>query len=232
MKTTRTVRIAGAASALAAASLAAALLPIGRWSIALVNQARDAGAAGLALFAAAYLVAPVVLLPASLLTLGAGFLYGPLWGTALVSPLSVGAATSAFLLGRTLARRAIEKRTAADARFAAIDRAVGESGFRIVLLLRLSPVVPFGLLNYALGLTRVGLGTYVAASFLGMLPGTFLYVYLGSAATSAVGLSQSPGGPAGRAAFWAGIAATAGLVVILTRIARRALRRALAQEPA
>ena len=232
MKISRTVRIAGAASALAAVALAAALLPVGRWSIALVSQARDAGAAGLALFAAAYLVAPVVLLPASLLTLGAGFLYGPLWGTALVSPLSVGAATIAFLLGRTLARCAIEKRTAADARFAAIDRAVGESGFRIVLLLRLSPVVPFGLLNYALGLTRVGLGTYVAASFVGMLPGTFLYVYLGSAATSAARLSQSGGAPTGRAVFWAGIVATAAVVAVLTRIARRALRRALVEEPA
>jgi uncharacterized membrane protein YdjX (TVP38/TMEM64 family) len=218
----------GVAAAVVAFAAAAALLPVGRWGAALVEKAHGAGAAGVALFAAAYLIAPVLLVPGSVLTLGAGFLYGPLWGTLLVSPLSVAAASIAFLLGRTIARRAVEKRMAKDARFAAIDRAVGESGFRVVLLLRLSPIIPFTLLNYALGLTRVRFGTYVLASFLGMLPGTFLYVDLGSAATSAAGLSQHAGGSAGRAAFWAGVVATLVAVAILTRIARRALGQALA----
>jgi uncharacterized membrane protein YdjX (TVP38/TMEM64 family) len=222
---------AGGAAALSIGA-AAALLPVGRWAIALVEKVHDAGAAGVALFAAIYLIAPVLLVPASVLTLGAGFLYGPLRGTLLVSPLSVAAASISFLLGRTLARRAVEKRVANDERFAAIDRAIGESGFRIVLLLRLSPVIPFVLLNYALGLTRVRFGAYLLASFLGMLPGTFLYVYLGSAATSAARLSQHAGGPAGRAAFWVGISATLVAVGVVTRIARRALGRALEERPA
>jgi uncharacterized membrane protein YdjX (TVP38/TMEM64 family) len=225
-------KLAAAAVVVLALAVAAAMLPLGHWASAFVERVRHAGAAGVALFGAIYLIAPLLLLPASVLTLGAGFLYSPLWGTLLVSPLSVAAASIAFLLGRTLARRVVERRIAGDARFAAIDRAIGESGFRIVLLLRLSPVIPFNLLNYALGLTRLRFGTYVLASFLGMLPGTFLYVYLGSAATSAAQLLQHTSGPASRAAFWIGIAATIAVVFVLTRIARRALGRALGEKTA
>lgn len=223
-------KVAALAVAVVALAAAAALLPVGHWAGAVIERVRQAGASGVALFGAIYLIAPLLLMPASVLTLGAGFLYGPLRGTLLVSPLSVGAAAIAFLLGRTLTRRPVERRIAGDARFAAIDRAVGESGFRIVLLLRLSPVIPFVLLNYALGLTRVRFRTYLLASFIGMLPGTFLYVYLGSAATSAAQLSQHRGGPATRAAFWVGIAATIAVVFVLTRIARRALGRALEEK--
>jgi uncharacterized membrane protein YdjX (TVP38/TMEM64 family) len=225
-------KLAAAAVAVLALAVAAALLPVGHWASAFVERVRQAGALGVALFGAIYLIAPLLLLPASVLTLGAGFLYGPLRGTLLISPLSVAAASIAFLLGRTLARGIVERRIAGDARFSAIDRAVGESGFRIVLLLRLSPVIPFNLLNYALGLTRVRFGTFLLASFIGMLPGTFLYVYLGSAATSAAQLSQHTGGPASRAAFWVGIAATIAVVFVLTCIARRALGRALREEKA
>jgi len=219
-------------AAVVAVAIAAALLPVGHWAIELIEAARRAGAAGIVALGAVYLVAPLLLLPASVLTLGAGFLYGPLWGTLLVVPLSNAVAAIAFLLGRTLARRQVERRVAGDARFSAIDRAVGESGFRIVFLLRLSPVIPFNLLNYALGLTRVGFGTYLLASFLGMLPGTFLYVYLGSAATNAAQLSSHTRTPAGQFAFWAGIVATALLVVILARIAKNALRQALGEKAA
>ena len=225
-------KLAAVLAGVVAVVVATALLPVGEWTGALVTGIRRAGAAGVAMFGAIYVIAPLLLVPASALTLGAGFLYGPLWGTLLVSPLSVAAASIAFLLGRTFARRAVEKRVSRDPRFAAIDRAVGESGFRIVLLLRLSPVVPFNVLNYALGLTGVRFGTYVIASFIGMVPGTFLYVYLGSAATSAAELSTGTGGPAGRAAFWVGIAATVIVVGILTRIARRALERVLREGPA
>jgi uncharacterized membrane protein YdjX (TVP38/TMEM64 family) len=222
-----------AAAALAITLVAAgALLPVGDWARVLVDRVRGAGAGGIAAFAAVYLVAPLLLLPASVLTLGAGFLYGPLWGTVFASPVSVGAASLAFLLGRTLARRAVERRIEGDARFAAIDRAVGELGFKIVFLLRLSPVVPFNLLNYALGLTRVRFATYLVASFLGMLPGTFLYVSLGSAATSAAQLARGHGGAGTRVAFWVGIAATIAAVLVVARVARNALRRALSEEHA
>src|SRR5512142_1671972 len=99
MQTKEKWRMAAGAAAAVAIGAATALLPIGRWAIALVEKVHDAGAAGVALFAASYVIAPVLLVPASVLTLGAGFLYGPLWGTLLVSPLSVAAASIAFLLG-------------------------------------------------------------------------------------------------------------------------------------
>ncbi len=122
-----------------------------------------------------------------------------------------------------------------DPRFAAIDEAVGRSGFRIVFLLRLSPVFPFNVLNYTLGLTRVRLRDYVLASLLGMLPGTFLYVYLGSLVTSASEIAAGRGGPGGElkvTLYAAGIAATLAATVVITRLAQRALARALPRKAA
>jgi uncharacterized membrane protein YdjX (TVP38/TMEM64 family) len=213
-----------------AALAAVYLLPTGDWLLAVVESIRGSGASGVAIFAAAYVVATVLLLPGSVLTAGAGFAYGPLWGTLLVSPVSVAAATLAFVLGRTVARAWIARRIAGSPRFAAIDEAIGESGFKIVLLLRLSPLFPFNLLNYALGLTRLSLRDYVVASALGMLPGTILYVYLGSLVTSASELAA--GGREGAGAsrsvlYWGGLAATVGVTWLLTRSARRALSRTI-----
>jgi uncharacterized membrane protein YdjX (TVP38/TMEM64 family) len=204
------------------------LLPVNTWALRLVESIRGSGAIGVALFAIAYIAATVLLLPGSVLTAGAGFAYGPLWGTLLVSPASVLAATLTFLLGRTALRGWIAQRTKGNPRFAAIDEAVGESGFKIVLLLRLSPLVPFNLLNYALGLTRVSARDYVVASALGMLPGTALYVYLGSIVTSASELaSRGHEGAPQRVLYWSGLATTLGATWLLTRIAGRALSRAI-----
>jgi uncharacterized membrane protein YdjX (TVP38/TMEM64 family) len=206
------------------------LFPVERWTLALVAWIRGAGAGGAAVFAIAYVAATVLLLPGSILTLGAGFAYGPVLGLLLASPVSVVAATAAFVLGRSVARGWVARKVAGDPRFAAIDHAVGESGFRIVFLLRLSPLVPFNLLNFTLGLTRVRLRDYVAASILGMFPGTLLYVYLGSLVTSASELAAGRHGDAGglgRALYVLGLVATVAATVVITRIARRALARAL-----
>ena len=205
------------------------LLPVGRWAQLLIEKVHGLGAAGVALFAAVYIVAPLLLAPASVLTIGAGFLYGRANGTLLVAACATAAACLAFLLGRTLLRERVRRRIEQDAKLRAIDAAVGAHGFRLVFLLRLSPVVPFNLLNYALGATQVTFWQYVSASALGMLPGTFLYVSIGAAATSAAQLgggTHSPG-----AALWLGIVATVAVVVLLTFIARRALHEVLpAQE--
>jgi uncharacterized membrane protein YdjX (TVP38/TMEM64 family) len=221
------IRIAAGIAGIVALVVAVRMLPVERWAEWLVARAHGAGAWGVIVFAAAYAIAPLFLLPGSLLTLGAGFLYGRLWGTLLVSPASVLAATIAFLLGRTALRKRVDRRIASDQRLRRIDAAVARNGFRIVLLLRLSPVVPFNLLNYALGATRVGFWTYLTASFVGMLPGTFLYVSLGAAATS---VAQLRGTRTGMLPLIVGLAATVALVVMLTLIARRALRDAL-QKP-
>jgi len=209
--------------------LVVTLLPVGEWMRGLVAWIQGAGAIGAMVYAATYIAATVLLLPGSILTLGAGFAYGPLVGTLLVSPVSVTAATIAFLLGRTVARGWIAERVSRDRRFAAVDVAIEREGLKVVLLLRLSPVFPFNVLNYALALTRVRLRDYVLGSWVGMLPGTFLYVYLGSLVTTAASLdsSEPTTGTAERVIYWAGLAATVLVTVLVTRLARRALKAAL-----
>lgn len=221
--------------AVAAVALVVAIgsfLPVRPWTLALAGEVRGAGARGVLLFVVAYIVATVALLPGSVLTLAAGFAYGPLGGLLVASPASVIAATIAFLLGRSVLRGWVERQIATSPRARALDRAVGRDSFRLILLLRLSPVIPFNVLNYALGISEARLGRYVAASFLGMLPGTWMYVYLGSLATTAAGLSDaSRAGASGRLSLTlVGLAATLAVVVLVTRSARRALDEELARE--
>jgi uncharacterized membrane protein YdjX (TVP38/TMEM64 family) len=189
------------------------------------------GAFGPLAFIAGYAIAVVAFIPGSALTLASGAIFGVGKGTVLVFAAALLGSTAAFLIARHLARSAIEKRISGDARFAAIDRAIGGEGRKIVFLLRLSPIFPFNLLNYGLGLTQVRLVDYVVAG-IGMLPGTLLYVYLGSAAGQAVAAAggAAPGrSPAEWALFGVGLAATVVVTLTVTRIARRALREATGQ---
>lgn len=200
----------------------------------LAQAARDSGALGVVLFVLAYVVSTIALVPGSILTLALGFAYGPLWGLAVASPASVAGATAAFVLGRTLLRNWAERKMRGSPKARAIDQAVEREGFKLVLLLRLSPLIPFGILNYVLSLSKIRLGTYVLASFIGMLPGTALYVYLGSLAATAAQLSSAAtdGGSARTALYVAGLIATVVGVAIATRAARRALSQELGQSPA
>jgi uncharacterized membrane protein YdjX (TVP38/TMEM64 family) len=179
-------------------------------------------------FIAAYAVACVAFVPASLLTLGAGALFGVVKGTIYVLIGATLGATGAFLIARYVARDWISARVQRDVRFAAIDRAIAEQGRKVVFLLRLSPVIPFNVLNYALGLTQVRLADFVIAS-IGMLPGTLLYVYTGKIASVVVGAAGTTATPRG-AGFYAvlglGLAATAAVTVLVTRVAKRALATA------
>lgn len=203
------------------------LLPTQSWLLGLARWVRGAGLPGAALYAGVYVVGTVAFVPGALMTLAAGFAYGPLWGTLLVWPSATIGSALAFLVGRFFARDWVAKQIAGSRRFTAIDRAVAKSGFRIVLLLRLSPVFPFNFLNYALGLTRIGFWRYLLASFLGMLPGTAMYVYLGSLVTSASELtSGAQGGGAARSIlYWGGLVATVVVAVLVTRLARRELAK-------
>jgi uncharacterized membrane protein YdjX (TVP38/TMEM64 family) len=204
-------------------------LPVAEWTTTLAERARNTGALGVAIFFAAYVVSTVAFLPGSILTLAAGFAFGPVWGLAIASPASVAGATCAFLLGRTLLRDWAAARVGDSPRLKAIDSAVAREGFKIVFLLRLSPLFPFNVLNYALSLSRVRVGTYILASFLGMLPGTALYVYLGSLAPAAAELTGAAGrgGMTRTVLYVAGLAATVAAAVIGTRAARRALKAEL-----
>ena len=200
-------------------ALAGAYLPAFRDWVA------DAGIWGPAVFMLGYAAATVALVPGSILTLGAGAIFGLVDGTIYVFVAASVGATAAFLIGRYLARDAVERRMAQNQRFAAVDRAVGDEGRRIVFLLRLSPVFPFVYLNYALGLTRVRFVDYLIGC-VGMLPGTILYVYLGKVAADAAALAGGAAdeGSALSIAFWIfGLVATAGVTFYVTSVARRAL---------
>ncbi|MGD9763665.1 MAG: TVP38/TMEM64 family protein [Candidatus Binatia bacterium] len=188
------------------------------------------GAWGPVVFIAGYALAVVAFVPGSILTLAAGAIFGIGPGVVYVFIAAVLGSSAAFLVSRYLARAAIEKKLAANARFAAIDRAVGAQGRKIVLLLRLSPVFPFTLLNYALGLTRVRFADYLVAA-VGMLPGTLLYVYYGKLAGDVAALAG--GAPVEKgSAYYAvlaiGLAATIAVTWVVTRTARRALAEATA----
>ncbi len=184
------------------------------------------GVWGPVVFIIGYAVAAVAFVPGSLLTLAAGAVFGLVKGVLYVFIAAVLGSAAAFLVSRHLARTLIEQRLAGNARFAAIDRAVSAQGRKIVFLLRLSPVFPFNLLNYALGLTNVHFIDYLIAS-VGMLPGTLLYVYYGKLAGDVAALA---GGAAVRkdttyyAVLVLGLAATVLVTALVTRIARRALQ--------
>jgi uncharacterized membrane protein YdjX (TVP38/TMEM64 family) len=178
---------------------------------------------GPVLFIALYVVATVFFVPGSVLTLGAGAVFGVVWGSIYVSVAATLGATCAFLVGRYLARDAIARKIEGNERFTAIDRAVANDGWKIVGLTRLSPVFPFTLLNYAFGITRVKLGHYVLASWIGMMPGTVMFVYLGSLAKAASGERTRTTGE--WALYGVGLLATVVVSIFVTRIAKQALAK-------
>jgi uncharacterized membrane protein YdjX (TVP38/TMEM64 family) len=190
---------------------------------------QDLGSVGAIAFILIYIVATVAFLPGSILTLGAGVVFGVALGSIYVFIGATIGATLAFLVGRYLARGWISRKIAGNQKFAAIDRAVGKEGLKIVLLTRLSPIFPFNLLNYAFGVTGVSLKDYVIGS-LGMIPGTIMYVYIGSLAgnIATLGSGNQPSNPT---ITWAiriiGFLATLAVTVYVTRIARKALEQSI-----
>jgi len=191
----------------------------------LLNQAIDwvgpLGPWGAIIFIAIYIVATVLFIPGSVLTLGAGAVFGVVWGSVYVSIGSTLGATCAFLVGRYLARDAIAPKIEGNERFAAIDKAVAREGWKIVGLTRLSPVFPFTLLNYAFGLTQVKLRDFVLASWIGKMPGTVMYVYLGSLAKAATGERTRTTGE--WVFYGVGLLATVVVTVFIASIAKKAL---------
>ena len=184
------------------------------------------GPAGMGVYTLLYIIACIFFIPGSLLTLGAGAIYGVVTGSILVSISSTLGATAAFLVGRYFARDWIAKKIEGNQRFTTIDNAVADEGWRIVGLTRLSPVFSFSLLNYAYGLTRVSLREYVLASWIGMMPGTVMYVYIGSLAGDLASIgSETAAAPSG--AQWiiniVAFIATVLVTIYVTKIARKAL---------
>lgn len=170
-----------------------------------------------------YVVAVLLFIPGSILTLAAGAIYGLVWGTVIVSLASTTAAALAFLIARYVARDKVRRRVEQSPKLAAVDEAIGEQGWKIVALLRLSLAVPFSLQNYLYGVTAIRFWPCVVASWVAMLPGTLLYVYLGS-----LGKTAAAGGEismAEWAAWGVGLAAAIAVTVYIARLARNAIER-------
>ncbi len=194
-------------------------LPVAEWVDRAAGPIREAGPAGVAIYGAIYVVGVVLMVPGTAMTLAGAYLYGPVIGTLVVSAAATAGAGCAFLVARTFLRDRVRLWAGADRRFAAIDRAIAERGARVVFLLRLTPLVPFNVLNYALGATGVRFGPYLLASWAGMLPGTIVVVLIGSR----LGGRDAGLGPWGWAAA---VLATVVATVYVGRLATRALGEA------
>jgi uncharacterized membrane protein YdjX (TVP38/TMEM64 family) len=210
--------------------VAARLLPVADWLRDFNAWVKGLGPEGMVLYGLVYVIAAVLFVPGLVLTLGAGFAFGLLRGVIVVSLASTVAAALAFLIARHLARDRIEKLARKNEKFEAIDRAIGQKGWKIVALLRLSPLVPFSLSNYLYGLTAVKFVPYILASWIAMLPATVLYVYLAAAGKAAAaaavgGAEKATRSPWEYVLFGVGLAATAAVTVLITRVARRELEK-------
>jgi uncharacterized membrane protein YdjX (TVP38/TMEM64 family) len=210
------------------AALIFCLFPVGPASQKLEEWIEGQGVWGLLIFGLLYVAAVVALAPGSALTLAAGALYGLIGGTIVASLASTTGAALAFLISRYLVRDRIRALLQGNPKFEAIDKAIRENDWKIVALLRLSPAVPFNLQNYLYGLTGIRFGPYLLASWLAMLPGTFLYVYLGDigrvSLQTAAGNANHPRSIAEWVMLIVGLLATLAVTVYLARLARKALR--------
>lgn len=224
-KIIRWVAIAVAAAALFVASRE---LPFARWLGEFGTWLSYLGPAAFVLYAAAYAVVTVLLGPAWLMTIAAGLFFGVVPGTAVVSVGSTLGAAAAFLIGRHVARDRVARRAAKDPRFAAVDRAIARKGWKIVFLLRLSPLVPFVFSNYFYGVTAVRFWPYVAATWVGMIPVQLLYATFGAAGRD---VTEPVSGLPGRWK-WALLAVAVLLTVAATLYVARVARQAIVEEKA
>jgi uncharacterized membrane protein YdjX (TVP38/TMEM64 family) len=201
--------------------LAWQLLPLSEWLPAFISWIDSLGPWAVVIFGAAYVLGTVLLAPGSAMSIAAGLCFGG-WAIPVVLVAATAGASLAFLIARHLARDMVARLIEERPNLKAVDKAVDEETWKVVVLLRLSPAVPFNLQNYAFGLTSVRFWPYVAATFAGIIPGTVLYVFLGMIGRAAA--TNGAGGLLRWLLFGAGLAATLAVAVILTRKAKEKLR--------
>lgn len=249
------LRIVGGVVLLVLLVATARMLPVGEYLDDILVWLQGVGLAGAIVFGVLYVAATVAFIPASVLTLGAGYAFGVLWGTVLVSIASTAGAALAFVIGRYFARDWVRDKIAARPTFQAIDNALERDDFKVVFLLRLVPLLPFNALNYGFGVSGVRFWRYVVASWVGMIPGTIMYVYFGSLAEKVTRLAagapeaQLPvwavgetlqrafagdvgGGVLQNLFYWLGLVATVAVVTLITRRAKKELDRLTETEEA
>jgi uncharacterized membrane protein YdjX (TVP38/TMEM64 family) len=211
-------------------SISAAILPVKEWVRQFVVWVQQLGPAGVVIFIAAYAIATVLFLPGWIFTVSAGLIYGIVGGTAIALTGAVIGASLAFLVARYLLRQSIEDQTKKNPRFRAIDEAIGKNGWKIVGLLRLSPLIPFNLSNYFYGITSISFPAYVAISAIGMIPGTLLYAYLGAIGQAGISGGASPHSKWQYVLLAVGLIATIAVTILVSRIAKNALKKSGAIE--
>lgn len=213
------------AGGLAVFSVAISFLPVAGWVKSFSSWIQHLGLAGALIFIGVYALAALLFLPGAIFTIAAGLVYGFAGGTAVALVGATLGAGLAFLSGRYLFRNRMKKFAGENKKFGAIDDAIGKQGWKIVGLLRLSPLIPFNVSNYFYGVTAIGFWPYLLASFIGMAPGTLLYAYLG-----AIGQAGLSGEEKGHSSLeWTflgiGLLVTVGVTIFVSRLARNALKR-------
>ncbi len=205
--------------------------PVTEWLVSYAGWARANLVYSIPLFVLVYVTVTVLMAPGWILTVLGGYLYGWLLGTAVVSLASLAGAVAAFLAARTLVRDWVAERAQGFPRFAALDKAIKRHGFEVVFLTRVSVVFPYNLLNYLYGITRIDLGRYVLATWLGMIPVIAMYVFAGATADDILALArgETETGNTGIVLSVLAVVAVILLVVILTRTATRILEEDLAE---
>ncbi|HEV8433983.1 MAG TPA: TVP38/TMEM64 family protein [Thermoanaerobaculia bacterium] len=202
-----------------AAIIALWLLPVGPWLKTFQAYVKSAGPMGYVIYALGYALIALVF-PGSVLTIGAGAIFGIVGGTIVVATGATLTATIAFLLARTVLRNRVERMTKDNAKFRAVDQAIAKEGTKIVLLVRLAAVFPFTIVNYAFGLTGIRLVPYVLTTAIGILPGTIAFVYIGAAAASVATQDRT------KLAFTiAGLVIAIAVSIFVARLAHNAIQR-------
>jgi uncharacterized membrane protein YdjX (TVP38/TMEM64 family) len=229
MKPSVSLRIGFAAALLAAIVAGVFFLPVRQLVERFLEWINGSGSWGLVLFALSYIVACLAFLPGSPLTLAGGFMFGLTRGIVAASIGSTLGAAATFAVSRWFGRKWLEQKLPIHPRFSAIDRAIGDQGFKIVLLFRLCLLFPYAMTSYMFGLTRISPGKYILGTMLGRLPGIVVWSYLGSNAKSLADLATGKieAGIGEQILLWIGLAAMAVVAVMLTMIARRALSEAV-----
>jgi uncharacterized membrane protein YdjX (TVP38/TMEM64 family) len=213
--------------------IAAKYLNIQEFLYSLINQVNSIGIWGPVAYIGIYNLATLLFVPGSLLTLKGGCLFGLFWGSVYVLIAAIIGATLAFLIGRYLSRNWVARKIDQHPKLKAIDLAVAKEGWRIVLLTRLCPIFPFNLLNYVFGVTQVSLKDYILGSF-GIVPGTVMYVYIGSLAGNLAMLNMSNVPMTPEAQIYQqvmqliGLIATILVTVYITKFAQKALNQSMA----
>lgn len=213
-------------------ALAYILLPLKDWLTSIAGTIESLGAAGVLLYIAIFVVFCMFLLPAALVSILSGVAWG-MWGFAVALPSATLAACVAFLISRYLFSGRFRAWLLTKPRLSAVERAVNQKGAMLVFFMRLSPIMPFPVLNYIFGLTRIPFRKYALATFIGLVPINFMWAYVGTIGRDLAGADGQEPGEVGTAKIAMGVVGgviTLAVTFWVGRAARQAMREAAAQE--